>query len=59
MSENKGGFLKDCRNEHHRFVPDRFIARCEAIGGCATFLVILELDRLNEIQRITKRGDNL
>jgi hypothetical protein len=59
MSEDKGGCLKDCRAEHHSVVSARFINRCESIGGCATFLVILELDRLNEIQRITKRGDNL
>ena len=59
LSENRNRFWNDCGTEHHCGVPDKFISRCEGIGVCATFLVILELDRLNGIQRITKRGDDI
>ena len=49
LSENRGGFWNECGAEHHSGVPNRFINRCEGIGGCATFLVIFELDRLHGI----------
>ena len=59
LSENRGRLCNDCGIKHGSGVPNRFITRCEGIGGCATILVILGLDRLNEIQGITNRGDNL
>jgi hypothetical protein len=58
LSENRE-FWNGCGTEHHSGVPDRFITRCAGIGGCATFLAIFKLDRLNGIQRITNRGDNI
>jgi hypothetical protein len=59
LSENRFVFWNECGTEHQSGVPDRFFNRCEGIGGSATFLVILELDRLHGIQGITNRGYNL
>jgi hypothetical protein len=47
LSENRGGFWNDCGTEHLSGVSDRFIARCEGIGGYANFPIIVELDLLH------------